>query len=147
MFFSGGGWEAEDDLELPVDADVTIPEEGDGSYFVAPTRGISLPQQWTNNSKLVVDHVLAGSFESAARLLHDQIGVVELEPFKQLFVSSYSRSRATFYALPDMPALYLYPLRNYKDAKSQVPAIGLKLNDLIQRLQVSLSLPFMETLA
>jgi len=118
---------------------VAVPGDSDGSYFVAPTRGVSLPQQWTNNSILVVDHVLAGSFESAARLLHDQIGMVEVSPFKQLFVSTYSRSRAAFYALPDMPALYLYPLRNFKDVKSQVPAIGLKLNDLIQRLQVSVT--------
>jgi coatomer protein complex subunit alpha (xenin) len=95
-----------------------------------------MPQQWTNNSKLVVDHVLAGSFESAARLLHDQIGVVDLVPFKQLFMTTYARSHGTFTALPNVPPLKLYPLRNWKDPKAPVPAIGVKLNDLIGRLQV-----------
>ena len=74
----GDGWAAEDDdLELP-ELEVSASEavntgaEEDG-YFVAPTRGAPPPQQWTNNSTLPVDHVLAGNMESACRLLHDQV--------------------------------------------------------------------------
>lgn len=95
-----------------------------------------MPQQWTNSSKLVIDHVLAGSFESAARLLNEQIGVTEIRYFKHLFLSTYSRARASYTALPNMPSLYLYPLRNWKDPKAPLPAIGVHINDLITRLQV-----------
>jgi coatomer protein complex subunit alpha (xenin) len=31
---------------------------------------------WVNNSQLPVDHSLAGSFESAFRLLHEQVSSV-----------------------------------------------------------------------
>lgn len=125
-------------MELPADVELPAVSGGDENFFVAPTRGVPMTQQWTSNSKLVVDHILAGSFESAARLLQDQIGVVELAPFKPLFLSTYSRSRGTFTALPNVPSLYLYPLRNWKDPKTPLPALAIKLNDLIERLQVLL---------
>ena len=82
-------------------------------YCVAPTKGQSVPQAWIQNSKLAVDHVLSGSFESAMRLLHDQVGVVTFEEYKQLFLQIYSRSRTAFTALPSLPSLYAYPLRNW----------------------------------
>ncbi|MFX4362300.1 hypothetical protein ABTA33_19380, partial [Acinetobacter baumannii] len=43
-----------------------------------------------------------------------------------------------YQALPCLPSMYSYPNRNWKDAglKNGVPAVGLKLNDLIQRLQL-----------
>lgn len=37
-------------------------------FFVPPTKGISPTQMWCNNSQLPVDHVLAGSFETAMRV-------------------------------------------------------------------------------
>jgi len=136
FIFVGGGWDVEEDIELPTDVEVPVGAGADGdNYFVAPTKGVPMTQKWSN-SDLAVDHVLAGSFESAARLLNSQIGVVNVSPFKQIFVSTYSRSRASFTALPNMPSLYLYPIRNWKDAKFPVPAIGLRIADLISRLQV-----------
>jgi len=47
------------------------------------------------------------------RLLHDQVGVVSFDEYKQLFIQMYSRSRTAFTALPSLPALYAYPLRNW----------------------------------
>jgi len=41
--------------------------EGDG-FFVPPTKGTSPTQMWCNNSQLAVDHMLAGSFETAMRV-------------------------------------------------------------------------------
>jgi hypothetical protein len=35
-----------------------------------------------------------------------------------------------------MPSLYLYPLRNWKDQKAPLPAVGIHIADLITRLQV-----------
>jgi coatomer protein complex subunit alpha (xenin) len=138
----GKGWDVDDDeLDIPSDlpiADVTgSGADAEQGFFVAPTRGQSLSQLWCNNSKLPVDHVLAGSFETAMRLLYDQIGVVEFAEYKAIFLATYSRSRTCFSALPSLAPLYAYPSRNPNttNPKSVLPAVGLKLNDLIQRLQ------------
>ncbi|XP_076308950.1 coatomer subunit alpha [Tachypleus tridentatus] len=137
---AGGGWDIEDeDLELPPELEgVPAAVEGGEGYFVPPTRGILQTQVWTNNSKFVVDHVLAGSFETAFRLLHDQIGAVNFEPLKSLFMTTFTRARTSFLALPYLPTMYAHPHRNWKEAgaKGGLPAIGCKLNDLIQRLQM-----------
>ncbi|KAI1229973.1 Coatomer subunit alpha, partial [Lamprotornis superbus] len=136
----GGGWEVEEDLDLPPELDVPAGPAGvaEDGFFVPPTKGTSPAQVWCNNSQLPVDHILAGSFETAMRLLHDQVGVTNFGPYKQLFLQTFSRGRTTFQALPSLPALYGFPHRNWKEAglKSALPAVGLKLTDLIQRLQL-----------
>lgn len=130
------GWDVED-VDLPPELEtVTIAnEEG---YYSPPTKGAPPTQHWLNNSKLVVDHVLAGSFESAFRLLHNQLGVVKFEPYQSLFLNTFARSRTSYACLPNVPSLYGYPQRNWKDAtsKTSVPAIGLHLAELVQRLQM-----------
>jgi len=80
---------------------------------------------------------LAGTFESACRLLHDQVGVVNFEKYKHIFMTNFIRSGTSFTALPMLPSLTGYPQSNWKDAgpKQGLPAVGLKLNDLVQRLQ------------
>ncbi|MCV4785021.1 hypothetical protein OFM36_36875, partial [Escherichia coli] len=72
----GGGWDVEEDLELPPELDVPSGVAGgaEDGFFVPPTKGTSPTQIWCNNSQLPVDHILAGSFETAMRLLHDQVG-------------------------------------------------------------------------
>eukprot|EP00069_Balaena_mysticetus_P009418 bmy_06316T0 len=116
----GGGWDVEEDLELPPELDIPPGVAGgaEDGFFVPPTKGTSPTQIWCNNSQLPVDHILAGSFETAMR--------------------TYARGRTTYQALPCLPSMYGYPNRNWKDAglKNGVPAVGLKLNDLIQRLQL-----------
>lgn len=131
------GWDVDDDLEIPADIVAPATTEAESEFFVAPTRGQSHGQYWINNSKLPVDHVLAGSFETAMRLLHDQVGVVQFDEYKQIFMQTYARSRLSFSALPSLSSLFSYPNRGFKEIplnKSQ-PAIGLKLSDLISRLQ------------
>ncbi|XP_064643414.1 coatomer subunit alpha-like isoform X3 [Lineus longissimus] len=135
----GGGWDVGDeDLELPADLDVgPIAGGDDEGYFVPPTKGTSQAQIWCNNSQLPVDHILAGSFETAMRLLHDQVGVVAFEPYKQVFLQTYARSRTAYANLPSTPPMFGYPHRNWREAgaKGGMAAVGLKLNDLVQRLQ------------
>ncbi|MRC56942.1 hypothetical protein GH877_30255, partial [Bacillus thuringiensis] len=72
-------------------------------------------------------------------LLHDQVGVVQFEPYKQHFVSTFVRARAVYTALPSLPPLFGYPHRNWSEAGARggAPMVGLKLSDLIQRLQVA----------
>ncbi|KAL0201094.1 hypothetical protein M9458_004281, partial [Cirrhinus mrigala] len=50
--------------------------------------------------------------------------------YKQLFMQTLSRGRTCYLGLP-------YPQRNWKDsgAKGGLPAVGLRLSDLISRLQ------------
>ena len=50
-----------------VDATGALGGEGEG-YYVPPTAGTSPQQVWANNSQLPVDHVMAGSFETAMRV-------------------------------------------------------------------------------
>uniref|UniRef100_A0A2K5S7W9 COPI coat complex subunit alpha n=1 Tax=Cebus imitator TaxID=2715852 RepID=A0A2K5S7W9_CEBIM len=125
----GGGWDVEEDLELPPELDISPGAAGgaEDGFFVPPTKGTS-PTQVT---KMLVSFLLF-------QLLHDQVGVIQFGPYKQLFLQTYARGRTTYQALPCLPSMYGYPNRNWKDAglKNGVPAVGLKLNDLIQRLQL-----------
>ncbi|XP_067002871.1 coatomer subunit alpha [Anabrus simplex] len=133
----GGGWDlGDEDVELP--PDLEGPQVAGEGYFVPPTKGVSQTQVWANNSQLVADHVHAGSFESAFRLLHDQVGVVKFDDYRVLFMSTFSCSRTSFSALPSLPSLYGHPHRNWKDSgtKGGLPAISLKLPDLVHRLQI-----------
>ena len=135
----------EEDLDLPADLEpsvaVTASDDTEG-YFVAPTKGTNACTHWANNSSLAVDHILAGSFESACRLLHDQVGIVNFDPYRTLFMTNYARSRTSCTALPLLPALNNYPQSNWRDAKPNtgLPQVGLKLNDLSERLQSSYKL-------
>ncbi|XP_062572484.1 coatomer subunit alpha-like, partial [Saccostrea cucullata] len=138
----GGGWDVgDDDLELPPDLDVGPAAAGGGEegFFVPPTKGTSQTQVWCNNSQLPVDHVLAGSFETAMRLLHDQVGVVQFDTYKQLFLQTFARSRTCYQGLPSQPPLFGHPHRNWKEAgaRAGMPAVGMKLNTLVQQLQVA----------
>uniref|UniRef100_A0A3Q2NWC2 Coatomer subunit alpha n=1 Tax=Fundulus heteroclitus TaxID=8078 RepID=A0A3Q2NWC2_FUNHE len=135
----GGGWDIDEEVELPPELDVAVGAGGstEDGFFVPPTKGMSPTQMWCNNSQLPVDHILAGSFETAMRLLHDQVGVVNFAPYKSLFMQTLSRGRTYYLGLPSLPCLRGHPQRNWKDcgAKQGLPAVGLRLSDLISRLQ------------
>lgn len=137
----GPGWDVGDeDLELPEElvskmsaADVN--ESGGG--YEPPTRGLSRVQVWANNTNLVADHLRAGSFETACRLLNDQVGIVNFGPYKTLFMAMLTGARTSFTALPNLTSLAGHPQRNWKETntKKSHPTVGVKLNDLVQRLQ------------
>lgn len=80
----------------------------------------------------------AGSFESACRLLNDQVGVVRFESFKELFLQFFIGARTSYSALPNLDPLFGHPQRNQKEAniKKANPTVHVKLNDLVQRLQI-----------
>lgn len=129
------GWDVEDaDLEIP-DVGPT-PGLTNEHYVHLPTRGPSVALNWTKNSGLVVDHVIAGSFESAARLLHDQVGVVNFEPYESLFLNLYSASKTIFTWQQHVPPNFTYPLRNYKENSIKgLPVAPVKLTSLVTQLQ------------
>ena len=70
-------------------------------------------------------------------LSKSKVGVVEFGPYKSHFMSTLSRSSTRLSGLPSTPSLPHYPLSNWRDAtpKTSLPAIGLKLADLVTRLQ------------
>ena len=57
-------------------------------------------------------------------------------------MTTYSRARASYPAYPMVGSVYRPLQRSWGDSgpKGGLPAVGLKLNDLVQRLQVSLLL-------
>lgn len=133
-----GGWDVEDaDLEIP-DLGPTETVATD-NYVHLPTKGVSSTLTWTKNSQLVADHVVAGSFETAARLLHDQVGVVNFKPYEALFTQLYSSSRTVSTWQGNLLPTFSYPLRNWKESgpKGGLPSEGVKLNDLVSKLQVN----------
>lgn len=52
-------------------------------------------------------------FLPVVQLLHDQVGVTQFRPYKQLFLQTFARGRTTFQALPCLPSMYSYPQRNW----------------------------------
>lgn len=136
----GAGWDVgDDDIELPEElANKLTQDSKDGDFFVAPTKGVSQTQIWTNGSLLAADHVRAGSFESAFRVLNEQVGVVNFEPYKKLFSFLFVGSRTSYACLPNLPSKFTHPHRNWKESgqKNGHPTVGVKLNDLVALLQV-----------
>lgn len=59
------------DLDLPPEmvAEARAPS-GQESQFVAPTPGVTPSQRWLQKCSLAADHVAAGDFASAMRLLN-----------------------------------------------------------------------------
>ncbi|XP_022113123.1 coatomer subunit alpha [Pieris rapae] len=134
-----GGWDVEDeDLELPEElAPVSADIDGadDGQYFVAPTRGVSIAIG--GKLKTAHDFVTTGQFEIAFRLLNEQVGIVNFEPYSETMLSMYSCGRVMFSALASLPPLQAHLHRNWKEAsgKDLLPVITAKLNDLVSQLQ------------
>uniref|UniRef100_A0A1B6DMQ1 Coatomer subunit alpha n=1 Tax=Clastoptera arizonana TaxID=38151 RepID=A0A1B6DMQ1_9HEMI len=135
----GGGWDVGDeDLELPPElATENIAPSGEG-YFIPPNKGHAISHAWSTNSNLPGDHVVAGAFQSAFRLLHDQVGVIEFGPYKNLFLTAASQAHSCYSSLPNTPSLFGYANRNWREsgAKNALPVACMKLTDLVQKLQM-----------
>lgn len=52
-------------------------------------------------------------FSGTFQLLHEQVGVVSFEAYKQLFLQTFSRARTSFIGLPSLPPLFGTPHRNW----------------------------------
>lgn len=68
-----------------------MPAAGGGDYYVPPTRGNSQAQVWTTNSQIPVDHLVGGSFDSAARVSISRFGYLTEQLF--LFLVSHGQSK------------------------------------------------------
>lgn len=136
----GAGWDVGDDeIELPEELAGKLGAENDGDYYVAPTKGVNQTQIWTNGSLLAADHIRAGSFESAFKILNEQVGIVNFEPYKKMFSFLFVGAKTSYACLPNLPSKVHHPHRNWKEAgqKAGHPTVGVKLNDLVALLQVN----------
>jgi coatomer protein complex subunit alpha (xenin) len=82
--------------------------EGDEDIVDIPepqAEGISDVEYWIRSSPLAADHIAAGSFDSAMKLLNRQVGAVNFGPLKPKFMQIYWTSRTFLSANPGLPPL------------------------------------------
>ena len=104
---SDAGWDMED-LELPPaaeGADGDAMDDAVSEVFVAPTAGVPAARKWTQKSSVPGEHAAAGDFDSAMKLLHRQLGVVNFAPLRQHFVDAAFATHARFGAVAGGPSL------------------------------------------
>ncbi|GAM20654.1 hypothetical protein SAMD00019534_038290 [Acytostelium subglobosum LB1] len=134
-----GGWE--DDIEIEATGGEgwgldelkgleSVDSGHQDSFFVPPQPGPSFSQIWARNSNFAVDHVASGSFETAMNIFNQQLGIVNFEPLKQLFLNIHQATRLSLGALTSVPSL-LEPVQR----KHGQPFIPYNLNHLIDRLK------------
>ncbi|CAN1150612.1 Coatomer subunit alpha-1 [Linum perenne] len=93
------GWGLEA-LDLPQDADTPRASvSARSSVFVAPTPGMPVNQIWTQRSSLAAEHVAAGNYDTAMRLLHRQLGIKNFAPLKSMFLDLHTGSQSYLRAL------------------------------------------------
>ncbi|TYZ51366.1 hypothetical protein PybrP1_006004 [[Pythium] brassicae (nom. inval.)] len=103
----------------------------DSSFVAAPSPGTSLAVQWVRNSSLAADHAAAGSLATAMQLLHRQIGVVNFEPLKPVFLQVYAGAAGSVPTQANAPPLRAWLQRN--DAGQ--PAVAVSFPQLVETLK------------
>jgi len=112
-----GAWELElADHELPQLAKPTV---AGPAPVTLPREGPTAQHSWLS-SEVPADHIAAGSFETAMRLLHAQLGIVNFAPLKSHFLAIASTSHTLLSALPSTTPLEVPLLRNWAQAASPV---------------------------
>jgi coatomer protein complex subunit alpha (xenin) len=140
-------WDLEiEDSALPQLAKPTV----EGPPPVTLPREAPPAQSLWLNSDVPADHIAAGSFETAMKLLNTQIGIVNFAPLKAHFLSIAATSHTLLSALPATSSLEVPLLRNWANAQpgavtSQalgaspkelgLPVISLQFPMLVERLQ------------
>ncbi|CAJ0935364.1 unnamed protein product, partial [Mesorhabditis belari] len=131
-----GGWDVDDDLAIP---EISNDQgEADDEGFVVPVRGPKPSTHWTQGSRLAADHVAAGSWETAERILKDTIGLSDIQPLKTIFAEAFARSRTVYLGMPGVSKpLFGYPLRNWQEAtgRNGLPVAPFNLKHLASQLQ------------
>lgn len=126
----GDGWgDDDDDLEIPELSPVKT------EAFVLPKHGVPVSQSW-KKSKLAADHVAAGSFETAMKLLNTQIGAINFEPLKPHFMAVSQACHSYIPGTPLCPPT-VAPLLRSSNEKETRPRIVYNIESLIAQLQAA----------
>ncbi|KAJ7634767.1 coatomer subunit alpha-2 [Roridomyces roridus] len=111
-----GGWELDADGGEYQGAEPEVEDVPQEEDLPGSTPGASETEHWVRNSPLAVDHVCAGSFETAMQLLNRQLGVVNFVELKPLFLAIYRSSHTYLTPVASMPPLQLHIRRNPAEA-------------------------------
>jgi len=110
--------------------------KGDKAAFaVLPHAGPTLAQIWCNNSILVADHAAAGNFESAMKLLNQQVGAVNFAPLREYFLSLFSGSRVSLQGTPNVPSIISGLQRNattLENPRAGLPTLTISLQHVFE---------------
>jgi coatomer protein complex subunit alpha (xenin) len=69
-------------------------EEDESGFFSTVQRGVAPTSKWVASSTLASDHVAAGSFDTAMKLLNRQIGITNFAPMKRTFLQIRASAQA-----------------------------------------------------
>lgn len=128
------GWADDEPLEdLIDDEDEEVVETT--KEFTAPSVGQSLTSRWTQISDLPLHHVLAGSYKTAYGFMQSQVGVINPEPFKEIFKDLLIQSRAAYSILALHAPLYTFPNSfDFVVDDVPLPSGGYQIEDLDKKL-------------
>lgn len=134
-----GGWDMED-LDLPPEMVAeSRTAAGQESQFVAPTPGVTPTQRWLQKCALAADHVAAGDFASAMRLLNRQLGFINFDPLKPVFLEVFTASHGVLPTLPHLGPLAVALDRNWSSGDPvkppQAPALAHSLDGVSDALK------------
>ncbi|WOL05641.1 coatomer subunit alpha-1-like [Canna indica] len=136
-----GGWDLED-LELPPEAD-TPKAAGNArsSVFVAPTPGMPVSQIWIQKSSLAGEHVAAGNFDTAMRLLSRQLGIKNFAPMKPYFMDLLVGSHTYMHTFASVPAISIAVEKGWSESASpnvrSPPALVFKFFQIDEKLKAA----------
>ncbi|CAA6669873.1 unnamed protein product [Spirodela intermedia] len=137
----GGGWDLED-LELPPDAGV--PKAALSSYdsvFFTPNPGMPVSQIWIQQSSLAGEHVAAGNFDTAMRLLGRQLGIKNFAPLKVLFMDLYIGSSSYLPSFAQTPVISLALEKDWNETDDSnvrhPPALVFRFSQLEEKLKLA----------
>ncbi|CAN6485085.1 unnamed protein product [Victoria cruziana] len=136
-----GGWDLED-LELPPELnDLNSIANSRASVFVAPTPGMSVSQIWTQKSSLAGEHVAAGNFDTAMRLLSRQLGIRNFSPLKPFFLDLRLGSHTYLHASSSAPVISVALEKGWNESLNPnvrcPPALVLKFHQLDDKLRMA----------
>ncbi|KDQ13419.1 hypothetical protein BOTBODRAFT_33724 [Botryobasidium botryosum FD-172 SS1] len=108
----GDGWDLDTEEPHGEAEEGEGADDGEADAAAGAAPGIKETEIWVRNSPFAGDHVAAGSFETAMQLLNRQVGAVNFEPLKPLFLSVYRSSHAYLAFNASVPPLQLHIRRN-----------------------------------
>ncbi|WVQ72673.1 hypothetical protein IAR50_002232 [Cryptococcus sp. DSM 104548] len=132
------GWDLDADVpveaeeEEEVEQDILVDEDAEADLSQGVEAGVSEDELWVRNSPLAIDHAAAGAFESAMQLLNRQVGIVNFEPLRPMFLQAYQSSHVYIPANASLPPIR-YNVRRDPEATEigqQLPAIPFSLEDI-----------------
>jgi len=105
------GWPPDEELEGLEDDLPPTPGKNksrNDKYVTLPPVGQSKAEVWSRTSNLAADSAAAGKFEDAIQLLHQQIGAINFQPLKPMFLRLHQGSSVQLIALSGLPPITVH---------------------------------------